>query len=148
MSDQAQRHRANMQENLGHSLYFLRLTVEQLRILSPEAATRLTNIHIPALLREFDNATATKAIGVDSASTLDALTTEGNEAMTRLSKIAGKAPPGFGGIVTGKMAEISSAQVTNPFGVIGGERKKKISEVNEPAKKRSMLRDLVEESER
>jgi len=148
MGDQAQRHHASMQENLGHSLYFLRLTVEQLRILSPEAATRLTNIHIPALLREFDNAITTKVISVDSASALDALTTQGNEAMTRLSKIAGQAPLGFGGIVPSKMVEISSAHVTNPFGVIGGEREKKISEEKEPENKRSMLRDLVEESER
>jgi len=136
-----------MQENVERGLYFLRLATEQARILSPEIATRLVEYDIPNLASLFDQAITTEIISNSSATALDTLTSEGNEAMVSLQASI-QAPQRFGEVVVaGTVAERPTALLTNPYGVIGGKRARTISQPTKPERKNKLLADLVDSSE-
>jgi len=145
----SERHYANMQQNVERGLYFLRLATEQARILSPAVATRLEHHYIPELLQQFDQAVTTELIDAESATALVTLAREGDEAMAGLRHISTQAPLGFGGgVARERFDQEAVAPVTNPYGAIGGERKRTISQHKAPKRKNKLLADLVATSER
>jgi len=138
-----------MQENVRRAVFFLRLATEQARIICPSTAARLNDHYIPEMLLQFDQAVATEFISPENATALNTLTREGDEEMAALRGIFDNAPLGFGGgLVTERSGERVLEPVANPYGVIGAERKRTISEQKALGLRNRLLAELVESSER